>query len=112
MKLNNLTPRADDMQGATFPLHERGALLRIVTMPIVDGRDPTLDVVQNLAHDESRDSNSGHQTRGRAPQIMKAEIDFRILLHAPNRLLEVRNRSSDASATEHVGLIMLAGSQG
>ena len=51
-------------------------LFGIVTVPIVDGRDFSLNVIQYLFHGQTRDSHSRHQAGGSTPEIMADEINF------------------------------------
>ena len=46
----------EDARERARPLIQRDALLGVVSMPVIHGRHPALDVVQNLAHDEAGDA--------------------------------------------------------
>ena len=58
-------------------------------MPIVDGGDFSLDVIQDLFHGQPRNSHSRHQACGGAPEIMANKIDFRGLLDPLQRFLRI-----------------------
>ena len=57
------------------PKIERGSFLKVVAVPIVDGRHTRLDVIQNLRHYEAGYASADHQTRGRTSQIVSPEIN-------------------------------------
>ena len=73
---NHFSFRAHDMLRAPFPFQKRRALLRVVTVPVINRRDPAFDVIKNLAHYQSRDSDSRHETGGRASQVVEAKVDY------------------------------------
>ncbi len=50
--------RSDPLD-VSAPQVERVALLGIVGMPVVNGRDAALDVIQDLRHHEARDAQPG-----------------------------------------------------
>ena len=60
-------------------------------MPIVDGGDARLDVVEDLRYDQPGHTRADHEAGGGAPQIVAPEVDAGPFDDALDRLLRVRD---------------------
>src|SRR5262245_28299698 len=69
--------------------HERGLLLVVVVVPVVDLGDASLAVVQHAADDEAGGlATLRHERGSRAPQVVRAEVlELRRLSNASGRVL-------------------------
>src|ERR1700681_4663330 len=72
------------------PKIECRALFWIVTVPIVDGGDARLDVVEDLGYDQPGHTRADHEAGGGAPQIVAPKVDAGPLDDALDRFLRVR----------------------
>ncbi len=64
----------EDCFQASPPEVQRGPLLRVVAVPIVNGSNARLDVIQDLRHDEPRHTGADHEAGRGAPQVVPPEL--------------------------------------
>jgi hypothetical protein len=75
-RIDLLCCRLHNLYEALGPGFKCFSFFGIVAVPIVDGSDFPLNVIQDFFYRQTRDSQSRHQTGGGTPEIMANEIDL------------------------------------